>query len=116
MVDKNEIETTLAQINDHYADYEPFTRVAEAVIQQGSRRVEYIYDISHERDTDELQVSAKYYNGDELVNESTLYQTYPVEDGVVYHTDTGQELMAFIEANAFADPEVSVSEEYESMV
>ena len=110
------IETTLAQIDDHYADYEPFTRVAEAVIQQGNRRVDYIYEISHEGDTDELQVSAKYYDGDELVNESLVTQTYPVEDGVVYHTDDGQELMAFIEANAFADPEVSVTDEYESMV
>ena len=113
---ETQIETTLAQINDHYADYEPFERVAEAIIEQGNRRVEYIYEISYEGETDELQVSAKYYDDGELVNESNTTETYSVEDGVVYHTENGQELMEFIEANAFADPEVTVGEEYESMV
>jgi len=116
MTAETQIETTLAQVNDHYANYEPFERVAEAVIECGGRRVDYIYEISHESNTDELQVSAKYYKSGELVNESNTTQTYPVEDGVVYHIESGQDLMEFIEANAFADPAVSVGEEYDSMV
>lgn len=113
---ETQIGTTLAQINDHYADYEPFERVAEAVIEQGDRRVDYIYEISHENETPELQVSAKYYAADELVNQSNTTQTYTVEDGKVHHAGNEQELMKFIEANAFADPEVTLTDEYESMV
>ena len=111
-----EIETTLAFDVDHYAEHEPFERVAEAAIEQGDRRVDYIYDVSHEGEQDELQVSARYYLGGELRNESNTTQTYPVEDGTVFHVSTGQELREFIEANAFADPEISLTDEFESMV
>ena len=113
---ETQIATTLTQINDHYADYEPFERVAEAVIEQGGRRVDYIYEISHENETAELQVSSKYYTDGELVNQSNTTQTYPVEGGFVLHAGEEHELMAFIEANAFADPEVTLGEEYDSMV
>lgn len=113
---EEQIGTTLVFDVEHYADYDPFERVAEAVITRGNREVKYVYDISSESDENELQVYAYYYLDGELKNESNVNQTYPVEDGTVYHTSSGQELREFIEANAFADPEVSLTGEFESMV
>lgn len=112
----DQIETTITFDIDHYQHYEPFERVAEAVIERGERRVDYLYDISYEGEEDELQVHARYYLDGELRNESNSPQTFPVEDGVVYHTDSGQDLREFIEANAFADPEIALTDEFESMV
>jgi len=113
---EEQIETTLTFDVEQYLDYEPFERVAEAVIERGSRRVDYIYDIIHEDDTNTLRVSAKYYLDGELVNDSVTTQKYETDGDRVYHTDDGQELRDFIEANAFADPEVTLTEEFESMV
>lgn len=118
------IETTLAFDVNHYADHEPLERVAEAVIESGNRRVDYLYDIVHggdragDEDEDELQVHARYYLDGELRNESNRQQTYLVRDGVVYDTygTEYREVRKFIEANAFADPEVSLTDEFESMV
>lgn len=112
----NEIETTLEFDIGDYKDSVPRDRVAEAVIERGDRLVFYYYDISHEGEEDELQVVARYFLGGELRNESNPHQTYPVEDGVVYHTDDGQDLEEFIEANASSDPEVALTDEFESMV
>ena len=112
------IETTLAFDVDVYGEHDPVERVAEAVIESGNRRVDYLYDISHEGDEDELQVHARYYFNGELRNESNRQQTYLVRDGVVYDT-YGTEyrgVRKFIEANAFADPEISLTDEFESMV
>jgi hypothetical protein len=114
--DGAQIETTLAFISEHYADYEPFERVAEAIVRSGDRRVEYVYEISHEGESPTLQVSAEYYVDGELVNESNTTQKYETDGERVYHTESGQELEAFIKANAFADPEVTIGEEFESMV
>ena len=117
MTDDNPtIETTLAQINDHYADYEPLERVGEAVIERDARRVEYVYDISTEDEQAKLQVHARYYLNGKLKNESNATQTYPTDGGRVYHTESGQELYEFIEANAFADAQVTLTDEFESMV
>lgn len=115
-IDVEQIETTLAFDVNIYEDYDPFERVAEAVIESGNRRVDYLYDISHEGDEDELQVHSRYYLGGELRNESNAQQTYPTDGKRVYHTETGQELREFIEANAFADPEISLTDEFEGMV
>lgn len=115
--DEEQIETTLAFDVEHYADHDPFDRVAEAVLTRGDREVMYVYDIRRrEGEQDELQVHRYYSLEDDLVNESNVPQTYPIEDGVVYHTDSGQELREFIKANAFADPEISLTDEFESMV
>ena len=110
------IETTLVKINDHYAEHEPFDRVAEAVIERGDRRVDYIYDISYEDEKPVLCVNSRYYLNGELENESNTTQTYPTDGDCVYHTQSGEELYEFIKANAFADPKVSLTDEFESMV
>lgn len=113
---ETEIGTTLAKINDHYGENSPVDRVAEAVIERADRRVDYIYDISYEDETPLLCVNARYYFHGELVNQSNTTQTYPTDGDRVYHTDSGQELYEFIEANAFSDPEVTLTDEFESMV
>ena len=116
----NEIETTLAFDVEDYPEHEPRERVAEAVIEQGDRLVFYYYDLvtggDRAGEADELQVTARYFLDGELRNESLNHQSYPVRDDVVHHTDDGQDLEEFIEANAFADPEISLTDEFESMV
>ena len=111
-----EIGTTLVFDVDHYADYERHERVAEAVIECANRRVDYLYDIFTEGEDKTLEVQAKYYNGGELVNQSNHAQTYDTDGDRVYHTDKGQEIQEFVEANAFADVEVTLTDEYDSMV
>ena len=111
------IDTTIVFGLTHYADFDPFTRMAEAVISDGQRTVRYVYDLSTEvEDEPELQVSAFYEFDGELRNESVAHQTYPVEDDYVLHAGSRQELHEFIEANAFGDPEASPGDEFESMV
>jgi len=113
MTEQSPNETTLVFDVERYADYEPFERVAEAVIQQDNRRVEYIYDISHEDEQAVLQVSARYYEGGEQINQSNVTQEYETDGDVVFHAGE-RDLQEFIKANAFADPEVTIGEEFES--
>lgn len=119
--DSTEIETSLTfdDIGD-YPDHEPLERVAEAVIEQGDRKVYYLYDLvtggDRAGEEDELQVHARYFLDGELRHGSSAQQTYPTDGERVFHTETGQELREFIEANAFADPEISITDEFESVV
>jgi len=112
----DEIGTTLVEINDHYGENSPVDRVAEAVIERGDRRVDYIYDISYEDEQPLLCVNARYYFHGEMVNQSNTTQTYDTDGVHVMHSGIEEELMDFIEANAFADPEVTLTDEFESMV
>jgi len=118
--DESEIESTIDFDVERYADYDPFERVAVGSHKWRNRRVEYVYELSTEVEDDtQLSLDTRYYLNGELVAERPLYgpgETYPVEDGRVMHTNTGQELTEFIEANFDADPAVSVTDEFESVV
>jgi hypothetical protein len=120
MTDESEIESTLDFDVERYADDDPFERVAVGSHEWRNRRVEYVYELSTEVEDDtQLSVNFRYYLNGELVAERPLYgpgETYPVENGRVMHTSTGQELVEFIEANFNADPAVSVTDEFESAV
>jgi len=109
-------ESTLVFDVEHYADYEPFERVAEGAHERGNRKVEYIYDLDTETDETVLRVHARYYLDGDLKNESTHTQTYVVEDNTVQHAGTGYELEQFVRDNFGIDPEVTLTDEFESMV
>lgn len=118
--DEAQVESTLVFDVEKYRDYEPYERVAEGIHERGRRKVEMFYELDYEGEETMLRVHTKYYLDGELKNESQAgygrRTSYPVQDGQVMHTDTGQELEEFIEANFMADPEVSVGDEFESMV
>jgi len=112
--DEPETETLLVELEREYSESDPLENVAEAQVIRGDRRVSYIYRLDHESDT--LVVDSKYYHSEELRNQSNTQQTFDVSDGEVQHSGFSYDLMQFIEDNAFADPEVSITDEFESMV
>lgn len=112
---RNEIESTLVFDVDKYAEYEAFERVAEGIHEWKYRMTEYVYDIEMMDDRTELQVVAKYYDSNELINQSSS-ETYQIDDGKVIHAGERWDVEQFIEDNFMADPKVSITEEWESMV
>lgn len=115
-IQADDIETTLAAIDGHYPDFDPFERVFEAIIEADGRRVKYIYDLNRSDDTTTLDVSAEYYDEGLLVNQSDRTQSFELEDGDVRHAGRTWDLQTFVTDNAFADPEISLTDEYESMI
>jgi len=116
-MDEEEIETTLAFDVDRHPHYDPLETVAEAVIERGDRRIDYLYEIDTSAEDTELHVMSRYYLDGELKNEDHHgNQSYPIDGERVYHTEKGQDLQEFIESNAFGDLEVSLTDEFESMV
>jgi len=113
---EEQIESTLVFDVERYADYELFERVAEGVHERGNRKVEYIYDLDTETDETVLRVHARYYLDGDLKNESEKTQTYVVEDGTVQHAGTGYGLEQFVRDNFEVDPEITLTDEFESMV
>ena len=113
---EEQTESTLVFDVERYADYELFERVAEGVHERGNRKVEYIYDLDTETDETVLRVHARYYLNGDLKNESGYTETYVVEDAIVQHAGTGYELEQFVQDNFEADPEVTLTDEFESMV
>lgn len=106
---EEQIESTLVYDTEKYDEHEPYERVAEGIHERGRRKMEYIYDIDHEGAETTLRVYTRYYLDGELENESCgSAGAYPVRDS--------QDLHEFIEDNFNADPEVSLGDEWESMV
>lgn len=112
-----QIGSTLVFNVEHYNDYEPFERVAEGIHERGERRVEYIYDLDTETDETVLRVHTQYFLNGELKNESgRSTQTYAVVDGMVQHAGQEYELKQFVQDNFNGDIEITMTDEFESMV
>lgn len=116
--ENEQIESTLVFDVEHYDDYEPRERVAEGVHERGDRKVEYHYDLDHEGEETQLLVSTRYFLDGDLRNESQQGygrgESYRVEDGVVPHS--GEDVETFVRSNFVADPEIVLTDEFESMV
>jgi hypothetical protein len=113
---EEQIESTLVFDVENYDDYEPFERVAEGIHERGERKVKYIYDLDTETDETVLRVHTRYHLGGELKNESSgSMQDYTVEDGIVQH-GSGYELEQFVKDNFSGDPQITITDEFESMV
>jgi hypothetical protein len=115
---EGEIKSTLVFDVEHYADYEPRERIAEGVHECGRRKVEILYDLDREGRETRLRVHTKYYLKNELQNESQQGygrgESYRVEDGVVPHS--GEDIETFVRSNFEVDPEIVLTDEFESMV
>lgn len=104
----NSIQSTLTF--DIKQDGESANIIAEGSHKRGSRKVSYVYA----RDSEQLTVAAFYYLGGELRNESFKSQSWDVSDGCVDYN--GQDIRQFVRDNFHADPEITLTDEFESMV
>ena len=112
----DDIDSTIVFDTDNrFAPYEDRDLHAEGVHERGNRKVVISYVLEDDADHDSmLRVHEKFYLDGELQNEHEG-GTWPVNDGEVQH-GPGHELDQFISDNFHADPELTLTEAFESMV